>query len=237
VKRLAVVALPLLLAAAAGLAATSEPEAIPKPHGWVGTTLDWAQGLGLAFAILTLLLLLVSWRSLRRQGETPLTKQLMFFSIGLLPLTVVFLAYVFGMESSKSVEACNSCHIMNPYAADLRDPKSDTLAAVHYKNQYIQDNHCYTCHSDYGMFGTMQAKFEGLGHIVKNTTGAYETPLKIAHPYTNLRCLNCHGRSQAFLDPDKHPPEDLAKMVKDEVSCLDCHGPPHPRPAEKTASK
>ena len=61
---------------------------------------------------------------------------------------------------------------MTPYVNDLHDPKSDTLAAVHFKNRFIQENHCYTCHTDYGMFGTVKAKWEGLGHTVRYTTGA-----------------------------------------------------------------
>ncbi len=28
------------------------------------------------------------------------------------------------------------------------------LAAVHFKNRYIQRSHCYVCHTDYGLFGT-----------------------------------------------------------------------------------
>ena len=32
--------------------------------------------------------------------------------------------------------------------------KSETLAAKHYKNRFIRENQCYTCHSDYGVAGT-----------------------------------------------------------------------------------
>ena len=74
---------------------------------------------------------------------------------------------------------------MNPYVQDLRNVQGESLAAVHYKNRYIQEDHCYTCHSDYGMAGTVMAKFAGLGHVWRYTTGTYTLPLKIASPYSN----------------------------------------------------
>ena len=92
-----------------------------------------------------------------------------------------------------TVHACGDCHAMESHVADLRNPASESLAAVHYKNRYIQTDQCYTCHSDYGMFGTVSAKLEGLGHVYHNTTGNYPKPIKIKNPYSNLRCLSCHG--------------------------------------------
>ena len=114
-------------------------------------------------------------------------------------LFVVFLSTTHGMQASIKVEACGECHVMAGHVADLRNPKSDSLAAVHYKNRYIQENQCYTCHSDYGMSGTMSAKLTGLGHVYYNVTGNYEKPIKIRHPYSNVRCLSCHGGAQNFL--------------------------------------
>ncbi len=81
-----------------------------------------------------------------------------------------------------TVNACGDCHAMEGHVADLRNPASDSLAAKHYKNRYIQTDQCYTCHSDYGMFGTVNAKLEGLGHVYHNTTGNYPKPIKIKKP-------------------------------------------------------
>jgi nitrate/TMAO reductase-like tetraheme cytochrome c subunit len=220
----------LLLLTPAELIALASAEETVRPHGWIGTTQDWARGLGIAFVVLNLLLLAVAWRSLRRRGEAPVSKELLFVAVAVLPLAVVFFGYSYGLEASKAVEACGSCHVMTPYVADLRDPKSETLAAVHFKYRYLQENHCYTCHTDYGMYGTVKAKWEGLGHVVRYTTGKYELPIKIARPYSNLRCLTCHGESQKFVNPEAHPKEDIAKYLTDETSCLECHGPAHPRP-------
>jgi nitrate/TMAO reductase-like tetraheme cytochrome c subunit len=223
------------LFAPAVLVLGAETPAVPRPHGWIGTAEDWARGLGLAFAALDLVVLALAWRTLRRRGETAVSKELLLGGIAVLPLAVVFFAYSYGLEKSKSVDACGHCHVMTPWVQDLRNPKSDTLAAVHFKNRYIQENHCYTCHSDYGMFGTVRAKWEGLGHVLRNTTGRYERPIHIARHYSNLRCLNCHGGSQKFLDPEKHPKEDLADMISGKTSCLDCHGPAHPKVERQAA--
>ena len=208
---------------------------VPPPHGWIGTTDEWARGLGIAFAVLDLLILALAWRSVRRADGSPHSKELLFGGIAVLPLAVVFFAYSYGLEASKKVDACGSCHVMTPWVNDLRNPKSDTLAAVHFKNRYIQENHCYTCHTDYGMFGTVHAKWDGLGHVYRNSTGRYEKPIHIAHPYSNLRCLNCHAGSQKFLDPEKHPKEDMADLLSGKTSCLDCHGPAHPKPEQKAS--
>ncbi len=208
-------------------------EGIPQPHGWIGTTTDWARGLGIAFALLDLALLAVAWWLLYRSGQTPAVKQMLFAAVAILPLTVVFFGYHYGLEASKSVESCGACHVMAPYVRDLRSPASETLAAVHFKNRYILENHCYTCHSDYGMFGTVQAKWEGLGHVVRHAKGRYGLPLTIAHPYANRRCLHCHGESQKFLKSPGHVGEVMPGIIAGQTSCLDCHGPAHPRAARK----
>ncbi len=215
------------------------PNDVPRPTGWIGTVQDWAQGLGIAFCVLDLVLIVSVAQSIWRSGLTSASKQLMFLAVGVLPLAIIFFSYSYGMSASERVEACGSCHIMKPWVKDLQDPKSTTLAAVHFKNRYIQENHCYTCHTDYGMFGTVKAKWQGLGHIARYSTGAYKQPIKIAHPFSNLHCLNCHATSQKFLDPAKHPKEDLPDLISGKTSCLDCHGPAHPaqEKAEKRVSR
>ena len=201
---------------------------LPPPHGWIGTTDDWARGLGIAFVVLALAALAVCWGRLRKAGLTPGLKELLVLPLVVLPPAIVFFGYAYGIERSKTIGSCGSCHVMKAYQADLQSPESSTLAATHYKNRYIQENHCYTCHTDYGMFGTVQAKMEGLGHVARNLTRHYSLPLKIAHPYPNSRCLACHRESQKFLRSEGHPKEALPKLLSGEDSCIECHGPAHP---------
>lgn len=216
----------LLWLAAAPLVAQPSDFGVPEPKGWIGTTSQWLQGVGLVFALFNLVLLLIVWRLMRRRGVTAVSKALLFGAILVIPIVVAFLATAHGMAQSMRTEACGSCHIMESHVADLHDPKSDSLAAVHYKNRYIQENHCYACHSDYGMAGTLGAKLAGLGHTVRNVTGRYELPLKTRIPYSNLRCLSCHGGAKNFLA--RHEKDQIPSLMAGKDSCLDCHGPAHP---------
>jgi len=214
------------LVAAAAVAAAEV--GAPLPHGWIGTTSQWLRGLGIAFAVLNLALLAVAWRSLRPPALTPTARGWLFVAVGLVPVMVVFLTFAHGLESSSTVASCGSCHVMTPFVQDLRDPASETLAATHFKNRYIQDHHCYTCHSDYGLAGTLSAKLGGLGHVWRYTTGSYTLPIKIAKPYSNTQCLHCHGASQKFLKSEGHPKEEMPGLMAGKSSCLDCHAPAHP---------
>jgi nitrate/TMAO reductase-like tetraheme cytochrome c subunit len=214
-----------LLAAAARLFADPSDFGVPQPHGWVGTTSDWMRAIGMVLAIINLVLLVSIWRYGRSRGVTRTSKAMLFGAILVLPVIVVFLATAHGMDESMSVDACGACHAMEGHVADLRNPKSDSLAAIHYKNRFIQANQCYTCHSDYGMFGTVSAKMEGLGHVYHNITDSYEKPIKIRRPYSNVRCFGCHFGAQNFLA--KHDKDEIPNLVSGKDSCLDCHGPAH----------
>jgi nitrate/TMAO reductase-like tetraheme cytochrome c subunit len=221
-----------LLAFAASGALREDDLAVPAPQGWIGTTNQWAQGLGIVFVVVEFFVLLLLWRMVKREGMSSTVKVWLLVAVAILPLSITFLSYVHGITASETVHACGACHVMKPWVDNLQDPNAETLAAVHYKNRYIQANQCYTCHSDYGLAGTMGAKLEGLGHIYRFTFGDYSHPIKIAHPYPNTRCLHCHGQSQKFLKSDGHPKEDLPNLLNGKVSCLECHGPAHPEQKE-----
>ena len=218
------------------LVVAAEP-GVPLPHGWIGTTSQWMRGFGIAFVLLNLALIALAWRSLLgREAVTPVVRGWLLVAVGLVPTMVAFLSFAHGLESSTTVAACGSCHVMSPYVSDLQNVKSDTLAATHFKNRYIQEHQCYTCHSDYGLSGTLKAKIDGLGHVWRYSTGTYILPLKIARPYSNLRCLGCHGESQKFLNAGGHPTEEIPNLMSGSTSCLDCHAPAHPG-TEKAAMR
>lgn len=151
-----------LLSAAVAMAVD---EGVPLPRGWIGTTNDWVRGFGIGFAFLNLVLLGFAWRSLRRAELTPTARGWLLVAEGLVPVMVAFLAFAHGLERSATVTACASCHVMTSFVEDLRNLKSETLAAIHFKHRYIQENQCYTCHADYGLGGTLKAKLDGLGHV------------------------------------------------------------------------
>jgi nitrate/TMAO reductase-like tetraheme cytochrome c subunit len=160
------------------------------------------------------------------------SKWMLFTGICLLPTPVMFLSTAVGLEQSKNVEFCASCHVMSPFVDDLKNPASKSLAAVHYKNRYIQREHCYRCHTDYGILGTMEAKMSGLGHIWKASTGSYKLPIKMSKPYNFAICLDCHAGSAKF---DKEAAHDgvVKETAAGKGNCLDCHDAPHPPPGAR----
>ena len=216
-----------MIALLSAVAAPAVEVVLPRPHGWVGTVDDWLVGLGIAFALLDLVLLVFAWRSLRTGAITPTARGWLLVAVGLVPIMVVFFSFSYGLEASSTVRGCGACHTMTPFVRDLENVQSTTLAATHFKNRYIQQDQCFTCHADYGLGGTLAAKFAGLGHVWRYTTGSYTVPIKIAHPFPNLRCLECHAGSQKFLKSEGHPKEVIPDLVAGKMSCLDCHGPAH----------
>ncbi len=222
--------LPLTGALLASGAAPNLDAGVPLPQGWIGTTSQWIQGFGIAFVGLDLVLLALAWHRLRA-GDASRIWGFVLVAIGLVPIMVAFMTFAHGLEATTTVAACGSCHVMTAFVRDLQDVKSDTLAAVHFKNRFIRESQCYTCHSDYGLGGTLKAKLNGLGHVWRYTTGLYDVPIKIARPYPNFRCLGCHGESQRFLNSPTMK-AILPELMSGQTPCLTCHGPAHPAQKE-----
>ena len=106
----------------------------------------------------------------RRQIAAAASQWMLFIGICVMPLPVMLLGSAVGLEQAKDVSFCRQCHVMGQFVDDMTNPASGRLAAVHFKNRYIQRSHCYVCHTDYGLFGTMEAKLAGVGHIWKEFT-------------------------------------------------------------------
>lgn len=173
----------------------------------------------------------------RRQYLAAAASQwLLFIGICVVPLPVMVLSSAVGLERAKDISFCASCHVMQRFVDDMRDPASGRLAAVHFKNRYIQRSHCYVCHTDYGIFGTLQAKVAGVGHIYKDATGSYTMPVRIAQPYRFTICLDCHAQSARFDAVPKHAGV-IAKVLAGEETCTACHGLSHPARDERRVSR
>ena len=149
----------------------------------------------------------------------------MIAGVGVLPPLSVSLGNLLVFEKAEKVEFCASCHVtMQVYVDDMVDRESESLAAVHYQNQYIPSNQCYECHTSYGMFGTLEAKMAGVIDTYKYYTNTYTLPIQMRHPYSNGDCLKCHARSMKWEAQELHV-ENKEALFTDEVSCMDCHGP------------
>ncbi|MCI0356185.1 MAG: NapC/NirT family cytochrome c [Acidobacteria bacterium] len=179
---------------------------------------------GAAAAAVLMVLFLIFFQRKLTEG---LLKLLAFVGLLVLPMISLALGNLVGLEQAKKVEFCGSCHLtMAPYVSDLRALESTSLAALHFRNRWIPDAQCYTCHASYGMFGDVQAKMAGLNDVYKYYTRTYTIPVRMHKPYPNAECLKCHENTPKFVDAEAHV--DLLPAIRaGEFSCLDCHGPAH----------
>ncbi len=202
--------------------------------------LVWATRAGLVLMTISVALTLFVLLARRQRLMEPQTRWMLFLGLCVLPVPVALVSGGVGMEESKDVAFCRSCHApMGPFVEAMLDPTSDELAAVHYKNWLIQRDHCWTCHSDYGVAGTARAKLTGLTHIARVTFGWWEPPIRMRHPYNWTICLGCHSNSARFRAPrsDASAHEGVVEAIlRGEAGCTDCHESAHP-PREARATR
>lgn len=180
---------------------------------------------------LTLLAILLLAYLARRPALTlhPLGRVLAFLGCFVLPVLITTGGTAHHLELSKSTAFCLSCHEMEPYGESLWIDDPDHLQAAHFQNRRIpRDAACYTCHTSYAMFGGVQAKLVGLGHVWVHFFGEEREPgeLELYQPYRNRECLHCHAGARSFVSGGPHA-DLLAELRANELSCLDCHGGDH----------
>ncbi|MBP8806980.1 MAG: NapC/NirT family cytochrome c [Kofleriaceae bacterium] len=193
--------------------------------GWVALA-----GAAIAAAILV-------WYLIARPPLNRATKLALLLGIGAFPLATAGSGNYAGFEATKRREFCGSCHVMTPYQRDVEDPASTSLAAIHSRNQTFGRESCYTCHADYGMFGTIVTKGSGLRHVYHYLLTYRSMSLAEARKSIRLRgtfpsstCRRCHTTTA----PGWKAVPDHAALADDlaqgKVGCVGegCHGPAHP---------
>ncbi len=152
---------------------------------------------------------------------------LAFLAFLVLPLLATAMGLSAHVEQSKTTEFCLSCHVMEPYGKSLQVDDETWLPAQHYQNNRIpRDKACFTCHTDYTMFGDVNAKLRGLRHVYVNYLGEIPEKIELYEPYNNRECLHCHAGARAFEESDLHK-EMRADLGSNATSCLECHTPAH----------
>lgn len=200
-------------------------------HGLAaGSLLRW---LGAGTSVLCLAILTLS--ALNRKRLSAEARRRYLFGVFLLLPVVLMTTLGSVMEETKSVQSCRSCHVMEPFVKDLTNPLSDTLASAHYRNRWIPENQCYSCHTSYGVHGTLQAKLGGLRHWWLYVTGTWKEPIRYHGTYPNSNCLACHGGTPKYEAVKTHV-KNAAALLADQKSCASCHTPhpeasPAPAPA------
>ncbi len=191
--------------------------------------------LGLVTSAIAAVLLV--WFLVTKPTLTRATKLVLLFGVGILPIMTATNGNVAGYHAMKTRSFCGSCHVMTPYADDSANPASPGLAARHARNAAFGDENCYTCHADYGMFGTVTTKLAGLRHVYEYTFNFHQLSLEealpkihIVKPFPNSTCIRCHSTQNPMWNQVGDHASTLAETRAGTISCASagCHGPAHP---------
>ena len=144
-----------------------------------------------------------------------------------IPIALIATTISVSFERAKSVQFCGSCHVMSPYVNDLRDSASENLAAKHFQHRFINQNQCYTCHTNYDFLGPVDSKWRGLKHMAAYYGGS-KKPVALYKPFPNANCLSCHQETKKYKESSTHGPI-FEQIANDEINCASCHGPVHPQ--------
>jgi len=156
-------------------------------------------------------------------------KQFAFVVYLLLPAVVASMGASEHMERSKQTQFCLSCHVMDPYGRSLHIDDPMYVPAAHFQNARIpREEACYTCHTDYVMYGSLRAKLRGLRHVYVQYFGTIPKTIELYNSYNNRECLHCHAGARSFEDGAVHGPL-MASIKSNELSCLSsgCHASIH----------
>ena len=160
----------------------------------------------------------------REQGG----KILAFSGIVLLPALIGSFALETHMENSKKTEFCLSCHVMEKYGQSLHVDDKEFIPAVHYQNHRIpKDMACFTCHTEYTMFGDYAAKMRGLKHLYYQYIGTIPDTIKLYSAFNNRECLHCHEGARSFEEKSIHNQTItmMDSLKNNQMSCMSsgCH--------------
>jgi cytochrome c-type protein NapC len=157
-------------------------------------------------------------------------KVLAFVAFFLFPVGLALMGANEHMVRSEQTEFCLSCHIMEPYGRSLRIDDASYVPAAHFQNARIpRGEACYTCHTDYVMYGTIRAKLRGLRHVYVQYLGKPPAPeaIQLYNPYNNRECLHCHEGARSFEEGAVHnaDPSIMAAIKSNQLSCVSsgCH--------------
>jgi cytochrome c-type protein NapC len=182
-----------------------------------------------ALVLLILLTVFLVGLLIRRPSLTAVQggKILAFFAFFMLPIAVLFLGGSIHLDYAKSTQFCLSCHPMAPYGKSLRIDDPEYLPAQHYQNNRIPKKQaCFTCHTDYTMFGDVNAKLRGLKHLYIYFFEPIPQKISLYQPFNNRECLHCHANARSFEETSPH--EDIREqLATNDMSCLTCHNKIH----------
>jgi len=213
----------------------SPKRALPEGEAlrW-GSALDWAITLTIGLSVLILICILVSLIVYRGRQTEGSALWLHLLSLGISPLFLLAVGNFAVIEYAKEVRFCGACHLtMKPYIDDLHSTKGKSLAALHFQHRSAPNTECYSCHANYGVHGTFEAKMTGLRDVYRYVTRTYQLPLNMREPFENTLCLKCHNGAKRYMALEIHLKLSEA-MRAGQIKCVGCHRPSHdvPKPTQ-----
>jgi cytochrome c-type protein NapC len=157
-------------------------------------------------------------------------KMLAFIALFALPVMAAWTGFSEQMDRAESTKFCLSCHVMADFGRSLYIDDPSYVPAAHFQNNRIpRDQACYTCHTEYTLFGPMKSKIRGLRHLyVQYIVGAPQPEtIKLYEPFQNRECLHCHLGARIFEEASAHSktPGLLDNIKSNKLSCTSsgCH--------------
>jgi cytochrome c-type protein NapC len=153
-----------------------------------------------------------------------------FVALCILPVLSIWAGFHEQIERSTSTQFCLSCHVMGDFGKSLYVDDKSFLPAAHFQNNFVPRDHaCFTCHTDYTMFGDYKAKWRGVHHVVVQYFGKIpkSEDIKLYTSYNNRECLHCHAGARSYEEASSHhkTPDMLALAASNQLSCTssNCH--------------
>lgn len=153
-----------------------------------------------------------------------------FVALCILPLFSVWAGLQEQLERSTSTQFCLSCHVMDNFGKSLYVDDKSYIPGAHFQNNFVPRDHaCFTCHTDYTLFGDYKAKWRGVHHVWVQYFGKIPKPedIRLYTPYNNRECLHCHAGARAYEEASSHhkSPDMLEKAASNQLSCTSsgCH--------------
>ena len=156
-------------------------------------------------------------------------KILAFIGLCVLPTLCIATGMSFHMERSKQTAYCISCHSMETHGQSLYVLDKSYIPAQHFQNHLVQPKQaCYTCHTDYTMYGPLKDKLKGLRYVYMEYVSSPPKVIHLDGTYKNSQCLHCHAGTRDFEANLNHM-GPMASLVSNQVSCISsgCHSTIH----------
>jgi cytochrome c-type protein NapC len=173
---------------------------------------------------------------------TRIGKILVFLVLFFLPIFCGVMGVSDEINRSESTAFCLSCHTMDSWGKSLYIDDPNHIPAAHFQNHRVPpDMACYSCHTDYALFGTLRVKLAGLRHVYIYYLGTPPAPesVKLYEPFNNRECLHCHLGARSFEEGATHnaDPATLPAIKSNVLSCMSsgCHNLTHDISNLKTA--